>query len=132
MTARIQYGFLALAVLQTLHSLEEFLFRLWEHLAPARFLSSLISDDLPLGFAIFNLAIIAFAFWCYFVPVRNASSSARIIVLFWAILEVLNGVGHIGFGLSSGGYFPGLYTAPFVLLIGIALLSQLARLSRAS
>jgi hypothetical protein len=127
MTTRIQYAFLLIAILQTLHSLEEYVFELWDHLAPARFLSSLVSDNLPLGFAIINLSIIALAFWCYSVPVRNARPSARTIVLLWAVLETLNGIGHIGFGFSTGGYFPGLYTAPFLLLVGVFLLLQLMR-----
>lgn len=127
MTARIQNAFLLLAIFQALHSLEEYFFELWDHLAPARFLSGLVSDDLRLGFATINLMIIVLVFWCYLGPVRNARPSARAIVWFWAILETLNGIGHIGFGFSSGGYFPGLYTAPFLLLVGVFLLVQLAR-----
>jgi len=127
MTTRIQYTFLLIAILQTLHSLEEYAFELWEHLAPARFLSGLVSDDLSLGFAIINLGIIAAAFWCYFVPVRNGGSGALSVVWFWAMLETLNGIGHIGFGLFSGGYFPGLYTAPFLFLAGSFLVVQLFR-----
>lgn len=126
MTTRIQRAFLWLAIFQALHSLEEYVFRLWDVLAPARFLSGLVSDDLPLGFAAINLTIVATVFWCYFVPVRNGGSSARAIVWFWAVLETLNGFGHIGFGIAAGGYFPGLYTAPFLLLVGGYLLLQLA------
>jgi hypothetical protein len=132
MTARIQHAFLLIAIFQTLHSLEEYFFELWDHMAPTRFLSGLVSDDLPLGFAIINLAIVAVAFWCYLVPVRNARSSARTIVWFWAILETLNGIGHVWFGFSSGGYFPGLYTAPFLLLVGVFLLLQLTRIQNAT
>jgi hypothetical protein len=36
MTTRIQYAFLLIAIFQTLHSLEEYFFALWDHLAPAR------------------------------------------------------------------------------------------------
>jgi hypothetical protein len=127
MTRRIRTGFLILALLQTLHSLEEYSNRLWEQLAPARFVSSLVSDDLPVGFAVINTAIVLFAFWCYLVPVRGSSPSARGIVLFWAILETLNGAGHVLFGINAGGYFPGLYTAPFLLLCGLYLLVQVIR-----
>jgi hypothetical protein len=125
MTTEIQHTFLLMVLLQTLHSLEEYVFELWEHLPPARFLSGLVSDDLPLGFAIINLSIIAAVFWCYFVPVRNDGSSARSVVWFWAMIESVNGIGHIGFGLFSGGYFPGLYTAPFLFLAGAFLIMQL-------
>jgi hypothetical protein len=132
MTTEIQYTFLLTAIFQALHSLEEYVFELWEQLAPARFLSGLVSNDLPLGFAIINLSIIAVAFWCYFVPVRNDSSSARSVVWFWAILETVNGVGHVGLGLFSGGYFPGLYTAPFLFLAGAFLIMQLMRTQEAA
>lgn len=125
LATRTQYAFLLLAVFQALHSVEEFVFELWNYLAPARFLSSLISDDLPAGFAIINLAVIALAFWSYCVPVRNGHSNARAVVWFWAIIETLNGIGHLGFGASVGAYFPGMYTAPFLLLIGVYLIFQL-------
>lgn len=127
MSSRSARTFLLLAVLQALHSLEEYVGRLWEQLAPARFVSSLVSDDLAVGFAIINLGIVALAFWCYLVPVRRSLPSARGVVLFWAILESLNGAGHILFGIDAGGYFPGLYTAPFLLLCGLYLLVQVTR-----
>ena len=122
MTNRIRTAFLVLALLQTLHSLEEYFGRLWEQLAPARFVSSLVSNDLSVGFAVINTVIVLLAFWCYLVPVRGSAPSARGIVLFWAILESLNGAGHILFAVDAGGYFPGLYTAPFLLLCGLYLL----------
>jgi Protein of unknown function with HXXEE motif len=126
-SSRIANAFLLLAVLQALHSLEEYFSRLWDRLAPARFVSSLISDNLPFGFAVINIGIVALAFWCYLVPVRRSLPGARGIVLFWAMLESLNGAGHILFGISAGGYFPGLYTAPLLLLCGLYLLVQVTR-----
>ena len=125
--ARIRRAFLLLTVLQALHSLEEYAGHLWEKLAPARFVSSLVSDDLPVGFAAINIGIVLLAFWCYLVPVRKSLPGARGVVLFWAILESLNGAGHILFGINAGGYFPGLYTAPLLLLCGLYLLVQVTR-----
>lgn len=125
--ARIRRAFLLLTLLQALHSLEEYAGHLWEKLAPARFVSSLVSDDLPVGFAAINIGIVLLAFWCYLVPVRKSLPGARGVVLFWAILESLNGAGHILFGINAGGYFPGLYTAPLLLLCGLYLLVQVTR-----
>lgn len=125
MNANIKRAFPFVAVFQVLHSLEEYYFRLWEHLAPARLLSGLVSDDLPFGFAVINSTIVVLIFLSYLVPVRNASPYARQVVWFWATLETLNGAGHLWFGFAVGAYFPGLYTAPFLLLIGGILIQQL-------
>lgn len=127
MPVTIKRAFLLLAFLQALHSLEEYMFELWEHLAPARIVSSFVSDNLPVGFAVVNVAIVALIFWTYFSAVRKDISASRGLVWFWAILETLNGAGHIGFGLSAGGYFPGLYSAPLLLLTGVYLLVELGR-----
>ena len=124
---RINRAFLLLAAGQALHSLEEYLTELWEHLAPARYVSSLVSDDLALGFVAINLAIVALIFWTYFSAVKTRTPASRGLVWFWAILETLNGIGHIGFGMNAGGYFPGLYSAPLLMLTGLYLISQLAR-----
>jgi hypothetical protein len=35
-----------------------------------------------------------------------------------------NGLGHIALAIRANGYFPGLYTAPFALGVGIALLMR--------
>lgn len=132
MTAGIQGAFLLLAILQAAHSLEEYLFELWVHLAPARFVSGFVSDDLRVGFAVVNAAIVVLVFWSYLGPVRKATPGSRWIVWFWAILETLNGIGHLWFGVETGGYFPGLYTAPFLLVAGAYLLAQLSRSRQAA
>ncbi len=46
--------FLALILTQAGHSIEEYSTRLYDVLAPARFVSSFFSDDRSIGFAIFN------------------------------------------------------------------------------
>ena len=55
--------FLGLAITQAAHSIEEFYFRLFDVLAPARYLSGLVSDNLALGFAAINALIVVFVFW---------------------------------------------------------------------
>lgn len=122
---RLKRNFLFLASSQALHSLEEYTFGLWEHFAPARYVSGLVSEDLPFGFAVINSIVVVLIFWSYLVPIRNGAVYAVPLVWFWAVLEAINGVGHLWFGMSSGAYFPGLYTAPFLLVFAGLLFHQL-------
>jgi hypothetical protein len=117
--------FLGLAVTQTAHSIEEYFFRLYDALAFARYLVGLISSNLALGFAIVNTLIVVFIFWTYIRRVRPAASSATAWLWGWALLEFANGSGHIILAADAGGYYPGLYTAPFLLLISLALMYRL-------
>jgi hypothetical protein len=122
--------FLLLIISQALHSIEEYFFRLWEVLAPARFVSSLFSANPAVGFGLANTAIVAFGLWCYFWPVGRRWSSARGFMWFWSLLELANGIGHSLFALQIQGYFPGLYTVPALLLFSIILLFRLIEKNR--
>lgn len=132
MNATTKRLFLLLICTQALHSIEEYYFSLWEVLAPARFLSGLISADLPFGFAVVNTTIVAFGLWTYAWPVRRNSSYAVPLAWFWTILEAANGIGHMAFTLASGSYFPGVYTAPLLLILSGLLGIQLTRRSQAA
>lgn len=114
--------FLGLAFSQAGHSLEEFHFRLFELLAPARYLSGLVSQNLAFGFALINSLIVAFVFWTYFFRVRPAARTASQWTWAWSLLELANGIGHVVFAAGTGGYFPGVYTAPFLLLFSLSLM----------
>ena len=114
--------FFLLACSQALHSLEEYRFELWNYLEPARYLSSLVSDDLSFGFAVINISIVVLFFLTYFGPVRRQSRAARPLMWFWVGLEMINGVGHSLFAINAGGYFPGVYTAPLLILFSGALI----------
>jgi len=48
---------------------------------------------------------------------------------FLGIAGVLNLVAHLGLAIRSGGYFPGLMTAPVVALAGVFLLIELVLIS---
>ena len=111
-----QFVFLFLILAQGAHSIEEYFAKLYEVFAPARFVSSLVSHDLALGFLVVNAALVTFGIWCWAVPVRSSWHAARGLVWFWTILEVGNGIGHSALALSRGGYFPGIVTAPLLLL----------------
>ena len=113
---RSQVVFLFLVLTQAAHSIEEYISRLYEVFAPARFVSSLISNNLALGFLVVNAALVSFGLWCWAVPVRSSWPAAKTFAWFWIILELGNGLGHSGLALRQGSYFPGLTTAPLLLL----------------
>ena len=113
--------FLMLILSQIAHSVEEYVFRLWELLAPARFLSGLFTDDLQAGFAGFNIALCLFGLWCYVARVAPERRGATGLMWFWVLLEAGNGVGHSLFAILAGGYFPGVGTAPLLMLFAFLL-----------
>ena len=110
--------FLALILAQTAHSVEEYAFRLYDVLAPARYVSGLFGLDRPVGFAIVNAALVLFGLWCWQARIRPGHGSARGFAWFWALLEIANGCGHVVLAGLAGGYFPGLATAPLLLVLG--------------
>ena len=120
--------FLALIGAQTLHSLEEYIFRLWESFPPARFLTGLVWADPARGFIVINLFLIALGIWCYWWPVRGRWTSATPIAWFWVALELANGVGHLAWSVLQGGYTPGLITSlmllPLALLLAVRLSTE--------
>ena len=114
---RVQTAFLLLVIVQAAHSVEEYLGKLYESFAPARFVSGLVNDDLAVGFLIANACLVAFGLWCWAVPVRSGWSSARSLLWVWVVIEIGNGVAHPAFAIARGGYFPGLITAPLLLAL---------------
>ena len=116
MEHRSQLVFLLLILAQAAHSVEEYATRLYEVFAPARFVSSLVSNDLALGFLVANVALVTFGLWCWAVPVRSGWRAANGLVWFWTLLELGNGIGHSALAVTRGGYFPGVVTAPLLLL----------------
>jgi hypothetical protein len=115
MDPRSRAAFLALIAAQAAHSIEEYVFRLYEVFPPARFLSGLVSRDLALGFAVLNASLLLLGAWCYLARVRPGHPSARAWAWFWTLLELGNGIGHAVLSLSRGSYFPGVGTAPVLL-----------------
>ncbi|MBI3941199.1 MAG: hypothetical protein HY315_10225 [Acidobacteria bacterium] len=107
--------FLALILTQVAHSVEEYVFRLYEVLAPARIISGLVSSNLAMGFATVNGALILFGLWCYFARVRKDHRSGRGWAWFWTILEASNGTGHLLLAAGRGEYIAGVATAPLLL-----------------
>jgi len=125
-------AFLALILVQAGHSIEEYFGRLYDVFAPARFVTGLLASDHRIGFAIFNISLVAFGLWCYFGPVRHARQSALALVWFWVVLELFNGAAHITWAMSVGAYRPGLATAPVLMAIALILAWDLRHVQAAS
>jgi hypothetical protein len=124
---RFQATFLGLVATQAAHSIEEYFGRLYEVFPPARFMSGLISQDLRLGFIIFNVALVAFGVWCWLSPVLRRSPLLVTVTWFWIVLELANGTGHLLWSIREMRYTPGSATAPVLLLLAIVLARQVRR-----
>ena len=122
---RVQLSFGLLIFAQVVHSLEEYVGRLWESFPPAYFLTGLVSEDRELGFLVLNVALVTFGVWCYLWPVSRRWRSAGGIALGWALLELVNGVGHMLWALRQGSYWPGFATAPLLVVLALVLLRRL-------
>jgi hypothetical protein len=120
-----QATFLALVTVQTAHSIEEYLDRLYEVFAPARLVSGLISRDLERGFVIFNVSLVLFGLWCYIWPVRRGWPSARPLAWLWVAIELVNGIGHPVWSLRQHSYTPGVVTAVLLLILALYVARQL-------
>jgi len=113
--------FLALVAVQTAHSVEECLGRLWDVFPPARFVTGLISEDRRFGFIVFNVALISFGIWCFFWPVLRRWSSAIAFMSFWVVIELINGMGHSVWSVQAAGYTPGVITASLLLILAFGI-----------
>jgi hypothetical protein len=79
-------------------------------------------------FAFFNLIWIAI--WCLCAAfLRNQPRVLSFPIWFLAIASFLNGIGHPVLSIVSGGYFPGLWSSPFVGAAGLLLFRALSRLT---
>jgi len=117
--------FLLLVLAQAAHSGEEYAGRLYDVLAPARYVSGLVSEDRRIGFLIFNGALVAFGLWCVLGPVRRGAPVARPLAWFWVVLEIGNSLAHAAWAAAAGAYRPGLATAPFLAGLAVLLAWQL-------
>jgi hypothetical protein len=116
MSPRSKLLFLLLVIVQAAHSVEEYVTRLFEVFAPARFVSGLVSEDLALGFAIANAAVVGIGAWCYVGPVRGGGAAGQVAAVVWIVIELANGIAHIAIAASSGAYFSGSMTAVFLVV----------------
>lgn len=125
MDSRSKIFFLILVLVQGLHSVEEYIGRLWEIFPPLRFLSGLISENPETGFLIINIGFFIFGIWCWFFPVLRNYNYARGLIWFWIVIEMINGIGHPFWALYEREYVPGVVTALILLILSIYLLRHL-------
>lgn len=123
--SRFQLTFGALVLAQALHSIEEYVGRLWETFPPARFLTGLVSQDLERGFLVINVSLVLFGLWCWLWPVQKEWRAAIALSWFWITIETINGIGHPLWTVLEGGYTAGVATAPLLLLLAIWLARQM-------
>ena len=116
MDERTHRVFLFLVLAQAAHSTEEYFAKLYEVFTPARLISGVVSDNAGLGFLVANAALVFFGVWCWGFPVRSGWKAASALIWFWTLLELGNGVGHVLLAIGRKGYFPGVITAPLLLL----------------
>ena len=64
MNKHIQNCFLLIVLVQGLHSIEEYLGKIWEVFPPAALLCRLVSNNLETGFLIINIGLFIFGLWC--------------------------------------------------------------------
>lgn len=123
---RAQLLFGALVLAQAVHSVEEYIGRLWDVFPPARLLTDLVSLDRETGFLILNVSIFVIGAWAFLWPVRRNWPSARTFMWIWAVVEISNGLVHPGWSLLQRTYTPGTLTAPLLLVLGIMLARELS------
>ena len=128
--SRTKATFAALIAAQAVHSIEEYVGRLWESFPPAAFLTRIVSPDRELAFILLNCAPVAFGVWCLVWPVARGWRSATAILWFWVVLETINGVVHPAWSLRQGSYTPGAFTAPVLLVLAVYLGAQLRNTQR--
>ena len=125
MLSRFQFTFGALILVQAAHSVEEYIGHLWESFPPARFLTGLVSSNHEGAFVVLNVLLLAFGVWCFLWPVRRGWPAAVALGWLWALVEIVNGIGHALWSVREGGYTPGLVTAPVLLVLALYLAHQL-------
>jgi hypothetical protein len=129
MNRSIQINFLLIAITQGIHSIEEYTGHLWVVFPPARFLSGLVSTDLRKGFIIINISlfIVLVLVW---LSTYSKTSSTKGLLWLWAIMETINGLGHIIWAIIERSYVAGLATAPVLLFLAIYLMRSLIKVNK--
>ena len=125
-------NFAALIAMQALHSVEEYVGRLWVVFPPATFITGLISEDRHVGFVVFNAVLLVFGVWCFIWPIRRRWRNMGGFIAFWVVIEIINGIGHPVWTARQGSYTPGLITAPLLLALALSLIWQYLRYARKS
>lgn len=121
-----------LAFAQAMHSIEEMRTGLYDFFWT---MTGVIHNAFPgfpqfrwdaVTFAVVNMGIITFVLGI--APfVREGRGWALGLAAVVAVIETLNGIGHISAAFYFGGYVPGVASAPLLLILGAVLLRELGR-----
>ena len=125
MNRKSKTAFLALVLLQALHSLEEYAFKFFEVFPPARQLNEIWQGIARPGFIGFNTLLVVFGLWCFFQRVQPGAPTARRWAWLWVVIELYNGIAHLVWAAAIHDYNPGLVSAPFLLGLTLYLVFQL-------
>lgn len=117
----LTFGLLILA--QMVHSVEEYVGRLYIVFPPAQFVSGLIATDVRRGFIIANVTIAVLGVGSWLLA---RSGRATGVMWIWIAVEMINGIGHPAWSIVHGGYTPGVATAPVLLILAVILALQLS------
>ena len=117
--------FLILVILQAAHSLEEYVGHLWTVFEPAKFLTGLISNNHEFAFILINIGFIVFGIFCWLFIKSTNSNISVMIIWFWIIIELINGLGHTIYAIFQKEYIPGLITAPLIFITALFLAKQM-------
>ena len=116
--------FLILVLLQALHSIEEYVGELWNNFPPANYVCSLVSDDLETGFLIINMGFFLGGILAWYFPVRKNYFFAPILIWFWIVIEIMNGIVHPVWSIMQKAYTSGVLTALLLFVTAIVLMKR--------
>jgi hypothetical protein len=117
--------FIGAMACQVLHFSEEYTTRFYQQFPMVLGLSAWSSSF----FLVFNLTWLAI--WTAAVfGLRAGHPAAFFPTWFLAIASIANGIAHPRLSVRAGGYFPGLFTAPFVGIAGVLLWMRLMAITK--
>ena len=125
MDNKTKITFLVLVLLQGLHSVEEYVGKLWDVFPPAKYLTNLFSENNETGFLIANVGIFILGISCWVLLYSKFESTISIIIWIFVVIETINGIGHPVWSIYQKSYTPGVITAPFLLVTALYLARQL-------
>ena len=113
--------FLILILLQGLHSIEEYIGKLWDVFPPAKYLTSLFSENHRTGFLIANIGILIIGIICWILLYSKIELFITKLLWVFIVIEIINGIGHPVWSLYQNDYTPGIITAPLLFITSLYL-----------
>ena len=128
MTPKIRAAFLAIVVLQALHSVEEYFFRLYEVFPPIVYVYRDAPQLAKPAFIVFNVLLLVAGLVCFLRWVWPGRPGAKAVMWIWIGGEAFNATAHATWWIVTPQYNPGLVTG----LMFVPLVAWLAYLLRRS